>query len=358
VCAVSFILEGNAFPAHQTKANLHIVGVTYIANNILNMTTEEKKIPSWMRTGDSDEESLANQQQLNEEHIATHQEPMSLHVNNEAEVDHSVKRDFETNDVDDDSDDEDDETNRPSILPANLQVRESTRRGGGLFRRGRRNDAGSITTDHPLNENEETGSVASYMKSFSGNSVHSSATTSSILSVLSRILPFGLNKRASNDSKSEKETVKKTSRPPLPPKKPILAPSKRDTGTSKKSQRRPPALPPRPPQVQSTIATTQEQAPEATVHSSLPDPTPTYKSISTMDTEECTFEGGVPAVIYCFIKVNPYENEDMEDDYNNSGGIRSLLPNAIAKRLPKRKQPKTFIDEDDEESYFQTLVAL
>lgn len=322
------------------------------------MTTVDKKLPSWMRTGDSDDESIANQQQLNEEHIELQREPMSTDVSSEAELEHSVKKDSEVKDVDDDSDDEDDETNRPSILPAHLQVRESTKRGGGLFRRGRRNDTGSTTTDHPRNDNEETGSVASYMKSFSGNSVHSSATASSILSVLSRFLPFGLNKQGTNDNKSKKDTEKKASRPPLPPKKPLLAPSKRDTGTSKKSQRRSPALPPRPPQHQSTLTTTQEQAPEATVHSSIPDPTPTYKSISTMDTEECTFEGGVPAVIYCFIKVNPYENDDMEDDFNNSGGIRSLLPNAIAKRLPKRKQPKTFIDEDDEESYFQTLVAL
>jgi hypothetical protein len=330
------------------------------------MTTIEKKIPSWIRNSDSDDESIANRQQLKEEQIQLQQEPMSTHTSNE--IEHRITRNFQVKHVDDDDEDDDDEeddTNRPSILPTNLQIRESnmqnstTKRGGGLFRRGRRNETGSITTDHPQNENEDIGSVASYMKGFSGNTVHSSATALSILSTLSRFLPFGFNRHVTNDNNSKKETEKKISRPPLPPKKPLLAPSKKDTGTSKKSQRRPPGIPPRPPQHQTGGTTSmQEQAPEATVHSSIPDPTPTFKSISTMDTEECTFEGGVPAVIYCFIKVNPYENDDIEDDWNNSGGIRSFLPSAIAKRIPKRKQPKTFIDEDDEESYFQTLVAL
>ena len=328
------------------------------------MTTPEKKIPSWMRNSDSDDESIDNRQQLSDGKIQPQQEPTSTPISNE--VEQNTKPDFQPrDDSDDDDDDEDDGAIRPSILPANLQVRESNtqnsvaKRGGGMFRRSRRNDAGSIATDHPQNENDEIGSVASYVRGFSGNTVHSSATASSILSVLSRFLPFGFSKQVQNGNNSKKETDVNPSRPPLPPKKPMIAPSKKDTGTSKKIQHRTPAmqtLPP--PHPQSETSTMPEQAPEATVHSSIPDPTPTHKSISTMDTEECTFEGGVPAVIYCFIKVNPYENEEIEDDWNNSGGIRSFLPNAIAKRLPKRKQPKAFIDEDDEESYFQTLVAL
>ena len=308
------------------------------------MTTTEKKSPSWLRNSDSDDESIVNQRQLNEEQNDFQTEV--VHVQSEEE--RSVQRDVESES--DDSDD-DDETDRPSILPANLQVRESnmqnssTKHRGGLFRR--KNDAASISTDRRQTEND-IGSVtnASHLRGFSGNSVQSFATISTIRSVLSRFLPFAFKKQETSDNSP-------ASGPPAPRKKPVLAPSKRDTGTSKKARR--PPLPPRPTQKRSEVITMQE---EAAVHLSMPDPSPTHKSISTMDTEECTHEGGVPTVIYCFIKVDPYENDDVEDDLNNSSGLRSMLPSAIAKRLPKRKQPKSHIDENDEESYFQTLVAL
>jgi hypothetical protein len=82
-----------------------------------------------------------------------------------------------------------------------------------------------------------------------------------------------------------------------------------------------------------------------------------------LDTEECTLEGGVPSVIYCFMKVNPHENDD--DDMDLSGNHSAIgrlfhLPKTFSKHFVKRKSKvaKTHIDEDDEESYAQTLVAL
>jgi hypothetical protein len=319
-------------------------------------TAEEKyctatgtgKQPSWFRSGDSVEESIFGQKQLK---ISLEKERQQLNLPEQSNVVAKINH----HDSCDQSDDSDDDSNPRTILPTNLQVQDTiTKRG--LFRRGRRNDmAASVSTDHPTSEMDGGYSVTgSYMNGFCVKSVQSHATTGSLFSIISRFLPFGFNKE-SNVNNYNSSNNKKPTCPPLPPKRPPLPPSRKDT-TKKKPPRQ------QPPLSQQPTSTPNEQKPlEATVHSSVPDSTPTYKSISTMDTEECTFEGGVPAVIYCFIKVNPYDNDDDNDDndlgYNN-GGLRSFLPKAIAKRLPKSKQTKQFIDENDEESYFQTLVAL
>jgi hypothetical protein len=307
------------------------------------------KQPSWFRSSESDEESVDEQKQSNLELIQELEQGQQQQNN----VNISSNKSNNNYDYNKDSDDSDDDSNRRTILPTNLQVKDTTtKRGGGLFRRGRRNDMGaSVTTDGPATENDGSGSVTgSYMKGFCGKSVQSQATTGSVLSILSRLLPFGFNKLSNVTSKDNKLAC-----PPLPPKRPPLPPSRRNT-----IKKKPPRQQTESSQHESSTST--DQLPiENSVHTSAPDSTPTHKSISTMDTEECTFEGGVPAVIYCFMKVNPYENDDDNEDHDlgyNNGGLISFLPKAIAKRLPKSKKPKQFIDENDEESYFQTLVAL
>jgi hypothetical protein len=305
-----------------------------------------KSVPSWLQqtVSDSLEQSIGSRSNV------------SINDATKAKVKND-ERLKEACDDDDGDDDEHDNAVRQSMLPPNLQVSSPGRgKKPGLFRIGRKLRHGesmgtdtSVITNRPSTEVGENSSVASYMNGFSGNTVGSTATASSFRSKIRRML--------SHSGPSEpNETAGSSSRPPVP------RPPLRLTG--KGMEKGLPPRPPRPPQP-SKLVTASPVASSSPSPSPSPvqDPTPTHRSISTLDTEECTLEGGVPSVIYCFMKVNPHENDD--DDMDLSGNHSAIgrlfhLPKTFSKHFIKRKSKvaKTHIDEDDEESYAQTLVAL
>jgi hypothetical protein len=306
----------------------------------------EKKVPSWLSRG----ETKATEQppdNLDDELIRNEIIHRTVEMNNIQQSNDVEKEQSNLGGEDDDDDANDNSEQRQSMLPTNLQMAPPGKKFG-LFRKwrpGSETDR-SITSDRPTPElgvgenGSVAGSVASYMKGFSGDTVGSAATTNSFRAKFIRMLSSG-------------SSVASAPRPPKPPPRPSVP------RTNKGNDIR---LPPRPPRAPKPSAT--EVSQPTTVSTGIPkvdqDPTPTHRSISTLDTEEGTLESGIPSVIYCFIKVNPFDDDD--DDLNashSSMGRLMHLPKAISKRFVKKKNSaKIHIDDMDEESYLQTLVAL
>ena len=325
------------------------------------MVHPEKKVPSWLPPRPPRSEGHHLRQYLNHVGAASREEvnpvdevPLKEATNSSVveheqpiqKIDKQESQEGEGKQIvvgreesDDDDDTRSDLRQRQSILPTNLQVSPPGKKPG-LFRKWRSSaEDRSVTSDLPTPEfgASESGSVASYMKGFSGATVGSAATNSSLRSKFMRML--------TNSGSS----VASSSRPPKPPARLSIP-----RPTKGKDVR----LPPRPPKP-SGEPKKLDNVPSV-AHSEM-DPTPTHRSISTLDTEEGTLESGVPSVIYCFIKVNPFEDDDDGDLNASHSSVGRLfhLPKAISKRLVKKKNAeKTHFDEMDEESYVQTLVVL
>jgi hypothetical protein len=334
-CIFSFPLKGGALFVLHGKAYM----------------SAEKKVPSWIPRpetkatdhlpGNLVEELISNEISRTVESEQTFEMKDKEQSNDISKEQINIVR---VEDDDDEDDANDDSVQRQSMLPTNLQMSPPGKKFG-LFRKWRpaSDTDRSITSDRPTPEHGvgESGSVASYMKGFSGDTVGSAATSSSFRNKFMRMLSSG-------------SSVGSTPRPPKPPPRPSLPRTAKGNDTR---------LPPRPPKAPKPSS---EVNHPTTISSGVPkleqDPTPTHRSISTLDTEEGTLEGGVPSVIYCFIKVNPFDDDDDDVDLNashSSMGRFLHLPKALSKRFVKKKaSPKLHIDDMDEESYLQTLVAL